>query len=41
MFYRKGNWTSAELALSCDDNEDELAFRDCNHECVCVHFDGN
>ncbi len=39
VFHRKGNKKSAELALPCDDNEYELAFNDCNDECVfaCVY----
>ncbi len=52
IFHWKGNRKSAELALPCDYNEDELAFSDRNNECVCVHvymclyvcmadFDGN
>ncbi len=36
IFYWKGNRKSAELALSFDDNEDELAFSDRNNECVRV-----
>ncbi len=36
IFLGKGNRKSAELALPCDDNEDELAFSDRNNECVCA-----
>ncbi len=36
IFNGKGKRKSAELALPCDDYEDELAFSDCNDECVCV-----